>query len=121
VTFVEVANDGTTVIASVLDHLYRSTDGGQTFEPLVTGPQANACLTKADDTFYACGAWATDGYAAAGSRDLGNTWRRLLGSFGEVAGPLACPAGTPTHDQCEPLWADLAVMLGAPGPDAGAV
>ena len=72
---------------------FHSRDGGVTFEPIAGAPPL-ACLGIAPDgdvigcaptslvRSHAGGAWTP-------------IWR-----FGELAGPLACPAGTPEHDRC---------------------
>jgi uncharacterized protein (TIGR03382 family) len=35
--------------------------------------------------------------------------------FVELAGPVDCPAGTPEHDTCGPLWPSLQQQFGAVG------
>ncbi|HEX4455563.1 MAG TPA: hypothetical protein VH143_32105 [Kofleriaceae bacterium] len=45
------------------------------------------------------------------SSDDGKTWSELA-KLGGVAGPLACPAGTPEHDKCD--VAEIASLVGPP-------
>jgi hypothetical protein len=50
----------------------------------------------------------------------GDGWARTLDLRANLTGALSCPAGSPTHDLCEPLWPSLARQLGiGQGVDAG--
>src|SRR5262249_14954452 len=94
-----------------------STDGGTTW---VTGATDRmfGCLGKRGGTLYGCVPNAT-GWAFGQSQD-GLTWSPLL-RFSDLQGVLACPAGSLTHDLCEPLWPTLAMQLGVgSGGDGGA-
>jgi hypothetical protein len=47
-------------------------------------------------------------------------WQKLF-RFVELAGPLACPAGTVGHDVCDQqMWPTLEAQFGATGPTCGA-
>jgi photosystem II stability/assembly factor-like uncharacterized protein len=72
---------------------FQSRDGGATFGPLDGAPPL-ACLGAAPDG-------ALIGCAATSivRSQAGGTWTPIW-RFGELAGPLACPAGTPEHDRC---------------------
>jgi hypothetical protein len=99
---------------------YQSLDGGLTFEVMPDAPQL-ACLGLAPDgTLVGCGAnWQPDYKSVARSRDGGATWEKVW-RFVELAGPLACPPGTPEHDVCElGQWDTLRRQFGATGPVCG--
>lgn len=88
---------------------FASDDGGATFHPMGgwQDPQGRppqlACIGKRGADLFACGAnWVPDYKALAHSGD-GVTWQKQF-RFVEMAGPLDCPAGTPEHDVCAPLW-----------------
>ncbi len=107
--------------ATVLDDLHRSTDGGQTFARIAPAPQAACLEARADGEVFACGAnWDPDYFTLGRSQD-GSTWSKVI-RFHEMAGPLACPAGTVQHDVCElQQWPSLRNQFAVTGPvDAGA-
>jgi hypothetical protein len=107
VTSVAIAADR--VIATTRGGTFESRDGGATFTPAAT---ALACAAvRGDGALLACGG------DAAVMRAEGDGWRKLL-AFGELAGPVDCPAGTPQHDACAPEWPALQRELGATGPTA---
>lgn len=110
---------GEVLVATVMGGLHRSTDGGRTFTSLPGAPQA-ACLGDRGDQLFACGAnWEPDLFALGRSPD-GLAWTKVF-RFVEMAGPLACPAGTVQHDQCEAVeWPAIREMFGVPAAmDAG--
>lgn len=102
------------VIVATRGGSFRSTTG-IAFSRLAGAPQL-ACLGEATDgTLYGCAAnWQPDNKAVAISRD-GATWQKRF-QFAELAGPLDCPAGTPTHDRCGSLWPTIRQQFGAAGP-----
>ena len=105
------------IVATVAGGSYSSGDGGATFAPMAGTPQL-ACLGQNNGTLYGCGAnWDPDFKAVAKSSDA-MTWSKVF-RFVELAGPLACPAGTAEHDVCAPLWPSLQQQFGASGPTCG--
>lgn len=95
------------------DRLYRSRDGGARWrEVLATGAIRGVVITGATVTVDAAP-------RAFVSRDGGETFTEAARDDGwradRIVGPLACPAGTPTHDLCEAQWPAMAARLGATG------
>ncbi len=81
---------GTTKIGGPAFH---SSDRGMTFAPLIGAPPL-ACLGIAPD-----GAWIGCAPTSIVRSVGGGAWLPIW-RFGELAGPLQCPAGTPEHDRC---------------------
>lgn len=106
---VEVSPDGETVWASTFVHLYRSGDGGRTFEALLE-PEGNACARWVNGKLYGCGSPWVHGWSVAESSDLGSAWTPLF-TFAELEAPTHCPVGTPTRDLCEPILPQLMAVL----------
>jgi MYXO-CTERM domain-containing protein len=99
--------DGRTVWVGADDGLHLSRDGAG----FVAGQAAPFhCLTVRGGPLYACP--SRGGTAQLQRSDDGLTFQGLLSFHQNVVGTLACPAGTPTHDLCEPLWPALAMQLG---------
>jgi photosystem II stability/assembly factor-like uncharacterized protein len=73
---------------------FRSSDGGATFAPIAGAPPL-ACVGIAPD-----GAWIGCAPNALVRSIDGGVWTPIW-KLGELAGPLACPAGTPEHDRCD--------------------
>lgn len=110
-----VIRPGGVVLAVSGDGTYRSTDGGVTFGPGAPVPKLGCLGTRPDGTLVSCAAnWDPDFMAVATSPD-GAQYDKLM-RFAQLAGPLACPAGTPSHDLCDPLWPALQMQFGATGP-----
>jgi len=103
------SDDGNTLWLSTTQQIYRSTDAGLTFAAL-DSPQGNACLFREGQNLYTCGATRTDGFAVGKSTNGGDNFERIF-NLDQVTGIFSCPAGTPVHDQCEPLWSSLRVNL----------
>lgn len=109
-----VIRDATTVLVASADMLaripgglYRSDDGGATFGGASAAMSLIGCLgTRPDGSLVACGPnWDPD-FMAVGRSDDGAQWQKIF-RFGELVGPLACPAGTAAHDICEAQeWCD---------------
>lgn len=128
---VALSDDGATVWAASAGRLYRSDDAGQTFAALAV-PTQNACVARQGAALLSCGWSPSDGWAVARSGDRGDTFTPAM-RFSDVAGVLACPAGSNVRELCEPMWplfsAQLANMEpaldggaadgGEPGPGAG--
>lgn len=114
-----VFHAGKVVVATRAGGTFQSTDNGATFAPLAA-PQL-ACLGERGGQLLGCGAnWDPDFKAVARSSDGGATWDKVW-RFVELAGPLDCPAGTPTASECGPMWPTLQQQFGAKGPACGVV
>ncbi|HEY1556454.1 MAG TPA: sialidase family protein [Kofleriaceae bacterium] len=99
---------------------YTSADHGVTFTPLANAPQL-ACLgERSDGALIGCGAnWQPDYMSIARSTDNATTWQKVW-RFVDLAGPLACPSGTPEQDVCNlQQWSILQQQFGACGPSCG--
>lgn len=99
---------------------FQSKNGGQQFARMNNAPRL-ACLGKSPDgTLYGCAAnFAPDYMSLTQSTDNGATFRRLW-RFAELAGPVACPAGTPQRETCDlEQWRGLEAQLSATGPTCG--
>lgn len=117
---IALSPDGQTVWAAGLNRLHRSTDGGRTFTRLAK-PTRNACANHDGTKLWACGWQFDDDFALATSVNGGDTFTRIY-NLADVRGPLACPANSGVKTICEPLWPDLATLLGVrANTDAGAV
>lgn len=95
---------------------FKSTDNGASFEPLAGSPHLG-CLGARPGTseLVGCGTSSEpDGMAVATTRDA-ITWSKAF-RFGELAGPLACPAGTTSAKLCDPLWPSIQQQFGATAP-----
>lgn len=80
-------------------------------------PQLGCLVERADGQLLGCGAnWQPD-YMALGRATEPVAFQKVF-RFVELAGPLACPAGTTTHTECEPQWPALQQQFGATGPAA---
>lgn len=114
--------DATTVlVATGKGGAYRSTDGGQTFVALSSGPVLGCIGKRRDGMLVGCGTnWQPD-YMAAGRTSGDMSWQKIF-RFVELAGPVECPAGTAQHDVCDQqLWPGLKEQFGATGPTCGAI
>ncbi len=99
--------DGETVWVSSVQNggLWRSTDGGMTFEEERDDVNL-ACLTLHAGALWACGNNFSDGFAVGRSMDGGSTFEPML-VLDQVAGLIDCPASSDTATTCEPALADL--------------
>lgn len=79
---------GASVAASPV--LFRSTDGGVTFEQLTGGPHLRA-LSARGGVLFGVGDNVNDHYAVATSQDQGTTWQPLM-QYAQVQGISACVA-----------------------------
>lgn len=109
---------GTTFVGGPV---YRSTTAGTMFEPMANAPQL-ACLGVAPggDLIGCAANWEPDFAAVVRSTDgaasFAKVWR-----FVELAGPLACAAGTAEEDTCHQVqWETVKTQFGATGPTCGA-
>ena len=113
-----VVRDRAVLAAVGMAGLYQSLDGGRTFSPVERSPHL-ACLTPSPDGgLLGCGTnWDPDFFAVGRSPD-GHSWQKLF-RFADMAGPLACPAGTAQRETCElSLWPSMREQFGATGPGA---
>ncbi|HEV8321623.1 MAG TPA: hypothetical protein VG389_08425 [Myxococcota bacterium] len=65
-------------------------------------PGTVRCLVELEDGLYACADNYGDDYAIGRTAD-GTTWEPIF-RFEDMDDLLDCPAGTPVHDICGPLW-----------------
>jgi hypothetical protein len=115
---VVIRADGSVLVATQLGGAFRSADGA-TFAPLTKPPQL-ACLgQRGDGQLFGCGAnWDPD-FEALGRSPDGDAWQKVF-RFVNLAGPLACPAGTVEQDTCAAqLWPMLKDQFAATGPSCG--
>jgi hypothetical protein len=114
-----IADDGRTLwIGGPDDGLLRSDDGGARWQRI--GGQQVLCLRQHEGVLYVCANFVRDGYALGRSRDRGDSVQPLL-RFQDIAGPVACPAGSPESGLCGPRWPLVQRMFGFgdTGMDAG--
>ena len=106
---------GTVLVATLGGGSFQSSNGGVAFSPMTGAPQLACVGRQTSGELYGCGAnWEPDHQAITTSTD-GATWRKVL-RFVELAGPVACPAGTPEHETCGGQWPALQQQFGATGP-----
>jgi hypothetical protein len=112
---VAIARTGKIVVATLGGGAFVSTNGGAAFAAMPGAPQL-ACVGARDDgPLFGCAAnWAPDDKAVARSTD-GTSWTKLL-RFVDLAGPVACPAGTPQHDTCAARWPAVQQQFGSIAP-----
>lgn len=109
------AQDGTVYVAT-LNASFKSTDNGLTFTKLDGAPQLTCLGQRSDGELFGCGAnWEPDFKAVAVSKDNTASWSKQF-RFVELAGPLACNAGTTSAQQCDPAWPSLQAQFAATGP-----
>jgi hypothetical protein len=115
-----VVRDATTVVVATADATaggaFQSTDGGATFAAVAGAPRLGCLGKRPDGSLIGCAAnWDPDFKAVARSTDAVQ-WQKVF-RFVELAGPLACPAGTPGRDMCDQeLWPTLKAQFAATGP-----
>ena len=119
-----VRPDGTALIATIAGGTLASMAPDGPFaplgQPLPLGqdkkpPQLGCLALRADGTLIGCGAnWQPD-FMAVGRATDPTAFQKLF-RFVELAGPVACPAGTAEQDLCAPLWPSLQQQFGATGP-----
>lgn len=118
-TIRDVVFHGSAVLVATLGGGSFQAPDGVTFAPIANPPQFG-CLGDREGTLFGCGAnWQPDFQAVTTSTD-GAAWAKVF-RFVELAGPLACPVGTPAQTVCDPLWPALREQFGATGPTCGAV
>jgi photosystem II stability/assembly factor-like uncharacterized protein len=130
-----VRRSGEIVVATKLSGAKRSIDHGATWIDLVNPPHIGCLYESPAGDVWACTqnyaqmmmdgmpAIPADGYGIMKSTDLA-TWTGVL-RFQDIAGPVACPAGTAQHDRCvekvddkASVWCCLAKQLGVTNPGA---
>jgi MYXO-CTERM domain-containing protein len=80
-------------------------------------PELECLSARADGVLFGCGQNWVDNKAIAQLQTNG-AWSDVF-QFVQLAGPLACPAGTPEHDQCGPQWPSLQMQFQSTGPTCG--
>ena len=91
-SYVQLAS-GARLVGAVVDSgttaaLYRSHDGGVTFE-MVANPPSIRGLSRRGDTVYAATDNFGDGYALGASTDEGTSWSAVM-SYGQIQAILGC-------------------------------
>lgn len=106
---IEVSADGNTVWVATPTRFFRSNNG----EPsvLMPLPDGNACVQREGAELLVCGADRVHGWVLASTMNGGDDYTPIF-ALKDVQ-PPACPAGTPTHDLCRPLWPSFASSIGA--------
>jgi hypothetical protein len=124
-----VRRNGDLIAGTPASGSFRSINGGATFTPLIGAPHLSCLTESTDGTLYGCTqnyGTANDDAAVMKSTD-GTTWSKVL-RFQDIAGPVACAAGTVQKDTCEALeWCGVKEQLGisstaidcSAAPDAG--
>jgi len=119
--------NGTVLAATIASGTFESRPGGEgpfaklgetrPNSPDLAPPQLGCLAQRANGELVGCGAnWQPD-YMAVGRTNNPLSWQKLF-RFVELAGPLSCAAGTPTHTECEPQWPALSQQFGVTGPPA---
>lgn len=100
---------------------FHSTDGGVTLSMIPAAPQIGCLARRSDGVLFGCGSnWDPDFKAVWKSEDNGATYTKIW-RFVEMAGALACPAGTPQHDVCDvQQWSGMVDQFAPKGPACGA-
>ncbi|WP_375768644.1 hypothetical protein NR798_44365 [Archangium gephyra] len=106
----EVSPDGNTLWAATPTRLFR-VRAGESQATLLPLPDGNACVQREGDVLYVCGASRVHDWALATTTDEGQTYTPRFNL--PDTRPLACPAGTPTHEVCRPRWPQFAPTIGA--------
>ena len=114
ITGLVVRPTGDVIAATPTLGIYRSIDGGATFQPVATAPVLHPhCLAQnSAGALWACAEnYANEMMGAATSSD-GASWTSAL-RYQDIAAPIACGAGTTQHDTCQAiLWCGLRAQLG---------
>lgn len=88
------------LLASPFAGLFRSEDGGATWQ-MVPSPGRMGCLTTAPDgSIWACGRGQPRPWVAASTADLGANWQPALAVYTDLLPEWGCPEGTPTAMEC---------------------
>lgn len=99
--------DGTILVATGTS-LESSADQGATWTPITCAPSGITCLAESPTgELWACTSEST----VVRTTDM-KTWSFALNPH-DVAGPVACNAGTIQHDTCEPQWTTVDAQLDA--------
>ena len=121
------AGGGRLLITSAFEGMWRSNDGGETWDPLA-GPAPNmvvGCLHGEPDSdrVWACGrSFSGPVWVVGSTDDLGDTWRPEMVEYLVQADPWPCPVDSPSRETCEMvcLPEDPACIQDRDsGPDAG--
>ena len=120
-------SSGTVLIATLASGTYESKpQGAPPFAkigearpnlPDATAPHHGCLAERPNGELVGCGAnWQPD-YMAVGKATSPLAWQKLF-RFVELAGPLACAAGTTAATECDPQWPALSQQFGVTGPPA---
>lgn len=115
--------DGSVLVATLAGGTFEAR-GAQPFtrlgatspnSPDVQPPRLGCIAERPGGELIGCGAnWQPD-FMAVGRATDPLAWQKLF-RFVELAGPLACPAGTTTQELCAPMWPALQQQFAATGP-----
>jgi hypothetical protein len=113
---VEVRQSGEVLVAATSMGVYRSTNGGITFETVPGPVYESSCLVERpiDQSLWMCANQNPPDRLALGSTadPTTGTWTARV-RYDEIDGPVRCQAGTPQHDECEvALWCGLKAQFG---------
>lgn len=113
------------LLGTLFDGVWRSEDGGATWQQSAADIARMGCLTRAPDgALWACsdifqgGPWAT-----ARSEDFGRTWQPRMANFVDVESGWLCGEDSDAWAACNRYCAEVVTggICGAPAPDAGPV
>ncbi len=109
------ATKATVVLGTTNTGIWSSTDGGQTFTQTVAAPPASVhvqCMEEKAGTLWACADNLPPDSMALGKSPTAGNWIKVL-EFKDIAGTLACAAGTVEEDTCDvQRWCFLRDQLG---------
>jgi MYXO-CTERM domain-containing protein len=106
------SSDGSTIVVGgpPPDGLYRSVNGGESFEQIDPGIDLG-CAAFRDGELWICANDFVDDFALGSSTDAGDTFTPRL-RFRDITEVVECPAGAEVASVCEPELVDLAYLLG---------
>ncbi|MBI4821427.1 MAG: hypothetical protein HY791_34525 [Deltaproteobacteria bacterium] len=107
------SEDGRTVWVSSTARMFRSEDSGRTFE-LMPSPVRNACTGMVGGDLWVCG-WPWIDHFAVGRQEPAGAFEGAW-NLDEIRGILECPAASPIHQFCEPIWPLVKSQLGIDDP-----
>lgn len=101
ITAVVVRGDGSALVSTQQSGLFRSPGGVADFVAIGGGVHKATCLTElGDHQLYLCADNFTPDFMGLGRSSDGATWTKIM-TMTDLAGPVACPAGTVQRDECE--------------------
>jgi photosystem II stability/assembly factor-like uncharacterized protein len=98
--------------------LWRSTDGGASFEKVPGVEHLIGCVHYHDDALWICGNNWRDGFVAGRSTDGGDTFTRVMG-FTDVGDIMACSEESHGFQACDKWRCDINYELFGGEPEVG--